>query len=336
MKLLRQSTDLPQALRSGAVAIGNFDGVHRGHARIVERVIEQARALGGPALVFTFDPHPVRLLRPAEAPPPLTWTDRKAELLAALGIDTVIAYPTDEELLHLTPEEFFQRVVREQLDARAMIEGPNFYFGRNRSGTIEVLRRLTSAAGIRLDVVEPLMVGGEYVSSSRIRRMLSEGRVDQARELLTEPYRIRGMVVHGAGRGAKLGFGTANLDAVDTLLPGPGVYAGRGFLNHAGDTRWPAAINIGPNPTFGEHAMKVEVHLIGWDGSPLYGQPLEVDFLAPLRPVKRFSGVDELKQQLHDDVLAARRAFQDYELTDKLARSLDSLPPPADNRRETT
>ena len=119
------------------------------------------------------------------------------------------------------------------------------------------------------------------------------------------------------------------------MLPGPGVYAGRGFLNHADNTRWPAAINIGPNPTFGEHAMKVEVHLVGWDGSPLYGQPLEVDFLAPLRPVKRFSGVDELKQQLHDDVLAARRAFQDYELADKLAR-LSTPYQPAGNRRETT
>src|SRR5580765_3362127 len=134
-------------MRSGAVAIGNFDGVHLGHARIVERLITRAHEVGGAALAFTFDPHPVRLLRPAEAPPPLTWTDRKAELLAALGIDTVIAYPTDEELLHLTPEEFFQRVVREQLDARAMVEGPNFYFGRNRSGTIDVLRRLTSGAG---------------------------------------------------------------------------------------------------------------------------------------------------------------------------------------------
>ncbi len=271
----------------------------------------------------------MRLLRPAEAPPPLTWTDRKAELLAALGVDAVIAYPTDEELLRLAPDDFFQRVVRDQLDARAMVEGPNFYFGRGRSGTIDVLRRLTSAAGIRLEVVEPLVVGGEYVSSSRIRRLLSEGRVELARELLTEPYRIRGMVVHGAGRGAKLGFGTANLDAVDTLLPGPGVYAGRGFVNHPNPSRWPAAINIGPNPTFGEHAMKVEVHLAGWDGSPLYGQPLEVDFLAPLRPVRRFSGVEELKQQLHDDVLAARRAFQDYELADKLrAKRPRAVSPP--------
>ena len=211
------------------MAIGNFDGVHRGHARIVERVIEQARAVGGPAVVFTFDPHPVRLLRPAEAPPPLTWTDRKAELAGRAGRRRDDRLSDGRRAAQLNPEEFFERIVREQLDARAMVEGPNFYFGRGRSGTIEVLRRLTAEASIRLEVVEPLMVGGEYVSSSRIRTLIGAGQVDEARELLTEPYRIRGMVVHGAGRGAKMGFGTANLDAVDTLLPGAGVYAGRGL-----------------------------------------------------------------------------------------------------------
>jgi riboflavin kinase/FMN adenylyltransferase len=316
VKLLRQVTNVPSELLSGAVAIGNFDGVHLGHARIVARVIRKAREVGGPALVFTFDPHPVRILRPTEAPPPLTWTDRKADLLAALGIDAVIAYPTDEELLSLSPEEFFERIVRKQLDARAMVEGPNFFFGRGRSGTIEVLRQLTAAAGISLEVVEPLIVGDDFVSSSRVRRLLGEGRVDEARALLTEPYRIRGMVVHGAGRGAKLGFGTANLDAIDTLLPGPGVYAGRGFVNN---TCWPAAINIGPNPTFGEHVMKVEVHLVGWNGTPLYGQPLEADFLGRLRSIQRFAGLDELKTQLNKDVRAARTAFEEFERSRKPA-----------------
>jgi riboflavin kinase/FMN adenylyltransferase len=316
VKLLRELANLPQELRGGAVAIGNFDGVHLGHARIVDRVIEKARDLGGAALVFTFDPHPVRLLRPAHAPPPLTWTDRKARLLADLGIDAVIAYPTDEQLLALSAEAFFDQIVRQQLDARAMVEGPNFFFGHNRSGTIEVLRQLTNKAGISLDVVEPLVVDGDYVSSSRIRRLIAEGQVDQARHMLTQPFRIRGLVVHGAGRGAKLGFGTANLDAIDTLIPGPGVYAGRGIV---GDRRFAAAINIGPNPTFGEGAMKVEVHLVGWDGSPLYGQVVEVDFLRKLRDIQRFADVTALVSQLQKDVAAAHRAFQDFELTDKLS-----------------
>jgi len=317
LKLFRQLNQLPDALRGGAIAIGNFDGVHWGHARIVERVIERASELGGPAVVFTFDPHPVRLLRPDRAPPPLTWTDRKAELLARLGIDAIVAYPTDEALLQLTPGEFFDEIVREQLRARAIVEGPNFYFGRDRAGTIEVLRQLTRAAGMTLDVVEPLVVDGEIVSSSRIRGLIGAGKVDQAGQLLTEPYRIRGMVVHGAGRGGKLGFGTANLDAIDTLLPKVGVYAGRAVV---GQTRWPAAINIGTNPTFGEDSLKVEVHLVGWGDAPLYGQVLEVDFLAPLREVRKFADIEALRKQLEADVAAARDAFQKFELNDKLAR----------------
>jgi riboflavin kinase/FMN adenylyltransferase len=312
VKLLRQVADLPDELRSGAVAIGNFDGVHRGHARIVARLLEQARAVDGPAVVFTFDPHPVRILRPREAPPPLTWTDRKAELLASLGVDAVIAYPTDEALLQLAANDFFQRIVRDTLDARAIVEGPNFFFGRGRAGTIEVLRQLTAEAGIQLEVVEPLVDDGLIVSSSRVRKLIAAGHVEQARRLLTEPYRIRGMVVHGAGRGAKIGFGTANIHAIDTLVPAVGVYAGRGFVNNEA---WPAAINIGPNPTFGGAEMKVEAHLLGWDGSPLYGQPLEIDFLTRLRGVQRFAGVEALTQQLHADVAAARRAFDEFNST---------------------
>jgi riboflavin kinase/FMN adenylyltransferase len=287
------------------VAIGNFDGVHLGHARIVERLRMRASEVGGPAVVFTFDPHPVRLLRPQQAPPPLTWTDRKAELLAQLGVEAVLAYPTDDALLALSPQEFFRRIVRESLAAKAMVEGPNFYFGRNRAGTIEVLRGLCAEAQISLDIVEPLTVSGDFVSSSRVRKLVQAGDVSAAAGLLTQPYRIRGMVTHGAARGAKLGFPTANLDAIDTLLPALGVYAGRAILP---DRTWPAAINIGPNPTFGEQAVKVEVHLIGFQGS-LYGQPIEVDFVTRLRDIRRFNGIDELKLQLTDDIAAANSAF---------------------------
>lgn len=309
MKLLRQVADLPSELRGGAVAIGNFDGVHRGHARIVARLLEKARAVSGPAVVFTFDPHPVRILRPDQAPPPLTWTDRKAQLLSKLGVDAVIAYPTDEELLQLSAQDFFESIVRKSLGARAMVEGPNFYFGRGRAGTIEVLRQLTTEADIKLEVVEPVVENGQIVSSSRVRKLIAAGDVAEARELLTEPYRIRGMVVHGAGRGAKIGFGTANINAIDTLLPAVGVYAGRGFVNNGA---WPAAINIGPNPTFGASELKVEAHLLDWDGSPLYGQPLEIDFLTRLRGVERFENVAALKTQLVRDIESARRVSREF------------------------
>lgn len=303
MKLLRSLDELTADLRGGAVAIGNFDGVHRGHARIVERLLVQARRVGGPGIVFTFDPHPVRLLRPEACPPPLTWTDRKADLLAELGVDAMIAYPTNEALLSLSPEVFFQQIVRQALDARAIVEGPNFYFGRGRAGDIASLGRLCGEFGLTLEVVEPIEVGGEIVSSSRVRSLIAEGQVQDAAQLLTRPYRIRGMVTHGAGRGSKIGFPTANVAAIDTLLPGLGVYAGLATVNTV--TR-PAAINIGPNPTFGEQGVKIEVHLLEFHG-PLYGEPIEVDFLSRLREIHHFSSVEELQEQLQRDIAHTRQ-----------------------------
>lgn len=302
MKLIRNLNELTADLRGGAVSIGNFDGVHRGHARIVQTLRAKAAEANGPAVVFTFDPHPVRLLRPDEVPPPLTWTDRKAELLRELDIDALVVYPTDEQLLSLSPHAFFEQIVREQLGARAMVEGPNFFFGKGRAGNIDVLKQLCTAAGITLEVVQPLILEESYVSSSRIRELIRTGEVAQARQLLTRPYRIRGMVTHGAARGARIGFPTANIDAVDTILPAVGVYAGHAF---AGEETWPAAINIGPNPTFGEHALKVEAHLIDFSGS-LYGQPLEVDFTVRVRDTREFASVEELQQQLKRDVEVVR------------------------------
>jgi riboflavin kinase/FMN adenylyltransferase len=302
MRLLRSLKDLPADLRHGAVSIGNFDGVHRGHAKLIERLLAKSRELGGPAIVFTFDPHPVRLLRPEAAPPPLTWTDRKAQLLDELGVTAVIAYPTDERLLELSPENFFQQIVLEKLAARGMVEGPNFFFGHNRAGRIDTLGRLCDSAGISLEIVQPVTIANEFVSSSRVRAAIQAGDLDLARQLLTRPYRLRGMVTHGAGRGGKIGFPTANLSAIDTLLPAQGVYAATAITPLG---NWPAAVNIGPNPTFGEQNLKVEVHLIGFNGS-LYGQPLEVDFLARLRSIRPFESVEGLKAQLVQDIASAR------------------------------
>ncbi|MGI9458352.1 MAG: riboflavin biosynthesis protein RibF [Aeoliella sp.] len=308
MHVIRHVHDLPPVARGGAVAIGNFDGVHLGHARIVSRLLERAKEVGGPAVVFTFDPHPARLLRPKTCPPPLTWTERKAELLADLGIDWVVAYPTDHALLSLSPREFFDRVIREVLAARAIVEGPNFYFGKDRGGNVEKLGELAAESRLTLDVVTPLEVDGELISSSRVREAVRLGQVGNARRWLTAPYRIRGLVTHGAGRGTKLGFPTANLDGVDTLLPALGVYAGVASI---GNRRWPAAIHLGPNPTFGERATKVEVHLISAEET-IYGQILEVEFLERLRDVQSFDEADKLTTQLREDVNSAERIGNEY------------------------
>jgi riboflavin kinase/FMN adenylyltransferase len=300
--IIRDLSLLPESARGGAVAIGNFDGVHRGHLEIVRRLLERARDVGGPAIVFTFDPHPVRLLRPEQCPPPLTWTERKAELLAAHGVATVIAYPTDEELLHLSACEFFDKIVRGALQAKAVVEGPNFYFGHNREGNVELLAKLAESAGLTLDVVPPLEIDGGLVSSSRIRTLITAGEVAKAARMLSAPYRIRGMVTHGAGRGGKLGFPTANLEGIDTLLPKLGVYAGRALVQ---SVPYPAAINLGPNPTFGESAVKVEIHLLDYHDS-LYGQPLEVEFLDRLRDVTSFANPQALVAQLEIDIKRTR------------------------------
>lgn len=306
MHIIRQLEELPSNARGGAVAIGNFDGVHLGHARIVKQLLRRAREVSGPAVVFSFDPHPVRILRPGQSPPPLTWTERKAELLAQLGVDWIVAYPTDEALLQLSARQFFDRIVRDALAAKAMVEGPNFYFGHNREGTIDVLRKLTKDGRLSLDIVPPVEFDGQLVSSSRVRQLIAAGEVATACQMLTAPYRIRGIVTHGAGRGAKLGFPTANLEGVDTILPAHGVYAGRAWIN--GD-HWPAAINIGPNPTFGEAAAKVEAHLVNYHDA-LYGKPLEIDFLTRLRDTRPFGSVEELVSQVKKDVAEVRNVVR--------------------------
>lgn len=301
-RLFRDLIGLPAEFRQGAVTIGNFDGVHLGHAKIVGQLVAAAERVGGKSLVFTFDPHPAALLRPDAVPPPLTTLAQRADLLAQLGVDAVLAYPTDQELLSLEPEAFYEQIVIEKLAARAIVEGPNFFFGRDRRGNVELLRQLADQTGVDLEVVAPVDVDGVPTSSSRIRQCLSAGRVEEAARLLGRRYEVTGTVVAGARRGAKLGFPTANIEQVPTALPALGVYAGFG---QCGDACWPAAINLGPNPTFGEQQAKLEVHLLGCH-QDLYEHLLTVQFVERLRDVRTFSGPDDLKSQIEQDVAAVR------------------------------
>jgi riboflavin kinase/FMN adenylyltransferase len=308
LKLIRHIDELTAAEFGGALTMGNFDGVHAGHARIIERLRHWATKVSGPSVVFTFDPHPVRLLRPHLAPPPLTWTQRKAELLGQLGIDVMIAWPTDKALLQLTYKQFFSDIIQSKIAASAIVEGPNFQFGHNREGNIERLGELCQAANIRFEVVQPAIHGETLISSTRIRQAIAAGDVQFARSVLTQPYRIRGMVVHGAGRGATLGFATANLDAIDTLIPGMGIYAGLARVR--GITKI-AAIHIGPSPTFGANRPQVEIHLLDF-GDSVYGEIMEVDFLQRLRGVEKFPTVDLLLEQMEVDVQQALHIGRDF------------------------
>jgi riboflavin kinase/FMN adenylyltransferase len=292
----------PEHYRGGWVTIGNFDGVHRGHQSMLATLVAKARAARTLAVVMTFDPHPIALLRPQHTPPALSLREHKLELFERHGIDTTVVYPTDHALLRLTPDEFFRDIVLGELNAAGLVEGPNFFFGHRRAGNVQTLRILCASAGRLLEIVPAVIVSGRMISSSEVRSRIACGQMAEAVEMLGHPYRVRGVVSRGSERGRTIGFPTANLEGVTTLLPPNGVYAGCCSIQ---GTTHPAAINLGPNPTFGEPARKFEMHLLDFSGD-LYGQTLDVDFLARIRDVARFESSDALKQQLNRDLEAVR------------------------------
>ncbi len=292
----------PDACRGGVLTLGNFDGVHRGHQVLVAEASRQAHALGCPAVAVTFDPHPLQLLRPAAFQPLLTTIEHRAELLHAAGADHVLILETTPALLQLSAADFFHQLINKSLQGKAIVEGSNFAFGKDREGTPEVLSKLCAETRLPLTLVPPHEVHGKPVSSSRVRAEILAGRLDVVLALLGRPYQLAGMVVAGQRRGQSLGFPTANLDGIRTLVPGNGVYAVR--ATHAGKT-WPAAANVGPNPTFGEHARKIEVHLIEFSGD-LYGQELTVAFIEKIRDTRPFASLQELVAQVRLDVERAR------------------------------
>ena len=255
-----------------------------------------------PAVLMTFDPHPITLLRPTQVPPALSLLEHKLELFEQHGIDMVIVYPTDQTLLNLSPEEFFHDLVLCRIEAIGLVEGPNFFFGHRRSGNVQTLRVLCDAAGRELEVVPAMIVRDRMVSSSEVRSLIASGKIIEAVEMLGHPYRVRGTVGTGAARGRTIGFPTANLEGIATLLPSDGVYAGQCEVC---GKQFAAAINVGANPTFGENARKFEMHLLDFDGD-LYGSTLDVDLLARVRDVVRFESREALIQQLQADIAAVR------------------------------
>lgn len=295
----------PDDFRYGAVTVGNFDGVHLGHQALVAGAKEWSAKIGGPAIVVTFDPPPLSILHPDSAKPPLTTIEDRAQLLLDHGADRVITIRTEPGLLAISPEAFFEDVICRQLAAKALVEGADFRFGRKRTGDVSLLKKFCESELIDFEIIPPVVINGESVSSSRVRNALIAGDIRTATTLLGHPYSIRGTVATGAKRGRTLGFPTANLENVETLVPAVGVYAMKAFVN---GQAWPAAANIGPNPTFGEDARKFEIHIIGFSGD-LYGTALKAEFITKIRDTVPFSGVDALKEQLQKDVLSARQYF---------------------------
>jgi riboflavin kinase / FMN adenylyltransferase len=303
VKLSRLDSLQPRGWAHPAVTVGNFDGVHRGHQALVDAVVRAARAAGGTAVALTFDPHPSRVLSPDRAPASLMTLEQKAEVLASLGIDRVVALPFTRETAAQPPPEFARVVLREALGAEAVVVGTNFRFGRGRAGDLAVLRELGATLGFRVDGVAPVVHEGSPISSTRIREALSRGAVGPGAELLGRPYFVDGLVGRGEGRGRTLGIPTANLDPVNEILPARGVYAG--LVTLPGGTVRGAVVNIGRRPTFGGTRTLLEAHLLDFDGD-LYGRTLRLAFRERLREERTFPGPQALVAQIHDDVARAR------------------------------
>ncbi len=298
--------DDPNLPQGGAVAIGNFDGVHKGHQQMIANLVVLAHKKKTTSVVLTFSPHPIELLRPQYVPPWLSTLEQKAELLQQYGVDDVIAYPIDFEFLQLSPRQFFDEIIQKKLQAVGMVEGENFCFGHQRSGNITTLQTLCNQFDIELDILKPVKIDGEAVSSTRIRNAITAREMQQAVTLLGHPYCLKGNVISGEKRGRELGFPTANLSDIKTLIPAEGVYAG--IVHHA-NSDWIAAINVGSNPTFEQNQQKIEVHLLDYQGD-LYHQELTVGFLQEIRSVKQFASKEELQHQLQIDIEQIRKVVE--------------------------
>lgn len=296
----------PPRWMSPVLALGNFDGLHRGHQKIVERIRRSAADRGATALVLTFDPHPPRVVRPDKAPPLLMTMPQKVAALEKAGLHGVAVVRFTEAFSRLSPDEFVRQVLVDWLRVSEVWVGADFLFGHERAGTFSVLRSLGTRYGFRAEKIDPVRYKEFVVSSTRIRRLVAEGRVDEAGALLGHHYTIDGTVTAGAGRGRTLGFPTANLSTDNELVPPTGVYATTAELH---GTRWPAVTNIGVRPTFeAAGAVTVETHILGLSAD-VYGAPLSLSFIQRLRDERKFPDVDALREQIAADVRRAGRLF---------------------------
>ncbi|MBN1811073.1 MAG: bifunctional riboflavin kinase/FAD synthetase [Anaerolineae bacterium] len=297
-------------LQEGAkshVTVGVLDGVHRGHQQLIAGMAEAAHAAGDIAIALAFDPHPATALG-YELPPLLTTLGERAEMLAALGLDILIVLPFTRALAR-TPAADFVEALLQHIHLAELWGGPDFALGYRREGNVPFLQRLGAERGFAVRVVEPLMWEGAPVSSSRVRDALRAGDIDQATGCLGRPYRLTGTVVHGDGRGGRLGVPTANLSPPpERLVPADGIYACLAHTERLGT--YPAAANVGTRPTFGGHGVTVEAHLIDFRAD-LYGQTLALDFCAWLRDEVAFSNVDALMVQIQKDIAQARNILGD-------------------------
>ena len=307
----------PGDLGRTVVTVGMYDGVHRGHQQLIGTAVARARALGRPCLLLTFDPHPSEVVRPGSHPAILTSLDRKAELVAGLGVDEMCVLPFTPEFMRLSPETFTHTVLVEHLHAASVVVGENFSYGHRAAGTVTTLAQEGRRFGF---TVEPVPLAGDSsadgeitISSTYVRACVAAGDIVSAARALGRPHRIEGVVVRGDRRGRELGYPTANVESPPfTAIPADGVYAGGLVIldprTGASVNTSPAAISVGTNPTFQGTRRTVEAYLLDFDGD-LYGEHVGVEFVQRLRPMAAFSGVEDLVAQMDRDVARTREVM---------------------------
>lgn len=305
MRWLDHRDSVPEALRGAVIALGNFDGFHRGHQAVAGEAIAWAHAEGRPSIIATFDPHPVSFFRPDLAPFKLTTLEQRQELYLAAGATAMLVFHFDAALAGTSAEDFIQAILIERFGAHGVVTGGDFTFGKGAKGNVDLLRTLGGELGLKSRVVEAVATDGEVVSSSRIREALRDGDPQEAARLLTRPFAIRGIVEHGDKRGRTIGYPTANLGVEDYLRPKYGIYAVTGRILATGEVLKGAA-NIGIRPQFEPPKELLEPYFFDFAGD-LYGQEIEIAFHHYLRGEAKFDSLDALIEQMDRDCAEARR-----------------------------
>jgi riboflavin kinase / FMN adenylyltransferase len=306
MRIVRGLKSFTEQLRNPVLTLGNFDGVHLGHQAIFRKVVERAREIGGTSVAFTFEPHPLKVIAPERSPRLLNTFHAKMRLLGDSGIDVVICANFTRVFADQHPDDFAREVLHEKIGVREVYVGYDYAFGKDREGGIESLKRMGRTYGFEVGIVEAVQVNGVVVSSSAIRDLVASGRIEEAAGLLGRHYMIEGEIVHGAKRGQRLGFPTANLRTANELVPGYGVYA---VLAVVEDRLFKAVASIGVRPTFDSGPLSVEVYLFDFQGD-IYGKHMEVTFIKHLRGEEKFTDVEALVRQIKKDVEDARHALE--------------------------
>jgi riboflavin kinase/FMN adenylyltransferase len=312
MRIIRDLNELAAPLPNAVVTIGNFDGVHLGHREIFRRLVGRARELGGVSVVYTFVPHPLKVLAPERAPRLINTYAEKERLIEASCIDVLICAPFTPETATLSADRFVEKILVKKIGVRHLVVGYDYAFGRNREGNVEFLRHKGEELGFEVEVLGPITGHGEAYSSTRIRQMLTDGEVSGVVALLGRHFTLEGEVVHGAKRGGKLGFPTANLCTEKEILPKPGVYA---VKVRRGDKVFDGVVNIGCNPTFCNEGISVEVHLLDFH-EQIYGETLRLYFVERLRDEMLFPTPEELSRAIEADIARARKILADTRIVE--------------------